>query len=112
SLHKRLLFYNCGGNMRKYILVLTMFIVVILTACSSPEDKFTSEVTDINDSTLVDLSEIINQLNTYEEESSKLVSDALTDEDLVAFKEEGSELYKLLDKRQEEVDQLSDVRER
>ena len=98
--------------MRKYILVLTMFIVVILTACSSPEDKFTSEVTDFNDSTLVDLSEIINQLNTYEEESSKLVSDALTDEDLVAFKEEGSELYKLLDKRQEEVDQLSDVRER
>ena len=98
--------------MRKFILVLTMFIVVMLTACSSPEDKFTSEVTDFNDSTLVDLSEIINQLNTYEEESSKLVSDALTDEDLVAFKEEGSELYKLLDKRQEEVDQLSDVRER
>lgn len=95
--------------MQKYIFSVLLSLILILTACSSPEDKYEASKQSFNEDVSVQLVEILNQLSQYESDTTELTAEALTDESLEAFKNEESNLFENLNQRQEAVDNLTEI---
>lgn len=95
--------------MQKYIFGVLLSLILILVACSNPEDKYEASKQSFNEDVSVQLVEVLNQLSQYESETTELTAEALTDESLEAFKNEESNLFEKLDQRQEAVDNLTEI---